>query len=527
MVKGIRVLTVVTEARPVRSGLAEVATQVISGLRVLGHEVDVITVEDVGRMALGEVRMTGLPRHWRRLRRLIEDYDVVHLHGPAPTFSDAFLTIWRTAPAARRPALVYTHHSEIELRKARPFCWAYNSMHRRLMKAASHVVVSTESYRSLLETHSGRVHVIPFGVEQRSREVHRERGRLTVAFVGQLRPYKGVDTLIRAATFLPDVTFEIAGTGHQEQMLRRLAHELEATNVRFHGAVSDEAREDLLRRAHIIALPSTTRAEAFGLVLLEGMALGAVPVASDLPGVRDIAGATGLLATPGHVQSLVQAICVLRDDPDDLRRRSRASVERAEEYTWSATVREYHRVISDAALLHRLETNQRVELLDTMALLADVALAERSSLLLLDDQAERLDLVASCGLPFQRNGSRHASPWSSFAGRALLTDAPYVVNASAHDAEAPEQPEVYAGLCMPFHSRRGDMHGVFTFSRLRALDFGREEIAWVRDRVETVAARFAPLRTAPPATTVLLGAKVPLSETRVVTPAEHVAQLPA
>ena len=67
-------------------------------------------------------------------------------------------------------------------------------------------------------------------------------------------------------------------------------------------------------------LPSTNRREAFGLVLLEGMAAGCVPVASDLPGVRDLARSNGLLVAPGDAQDLRWALQALAARPDTVRR---------------------------------------------------------------------------------------------------------------------------------------------------------------------------------------------------------------
>ncbi|MFN2581134.1 MAG: glycosyltransferase, partial [Candidatus Dormibacteria bacterium] len=293
-----------TEAPPVRSGIACVVDRLATGLRELGDEVDVVTTADVGRFEFGEVRLTGLARHWPALRRRLAKYDVVHLHGPAPTFSDAFLTLWHTLPRHRRPALVYTHHSDIALPAAKPLCFLYNSIHRRLVRAANAVVVSTPSYRTSFEPFGPEnVEVVPFGVEPNGHLPRRNGERLTVAFCGQLRPYKGVDVLIRAAAELPDVQFEIAGDGHQAAELHELADALGLKNVVFHGRISDEDRDLLLHRADVVALPSTTRAEAFGIVVLEGMAAGAVPIASNLDGVRDVAGRSGLLVTPGHVRS--------------------------------------------------------------------------------------------------------------------------------------------------------------------------------------------------------------------------------
>ena len=483
----MRVLTVVTEAPPVRSGIAAVVDRVGSGLRRYGHDVDVVTTAEVGRTQLGEVRLTGLARHWPRLRRRLDDYDVVHLHGPAPTFSDAFLGLWRTVPRSRRPGLVYTHHSDIALGgAAAPFCGAYNRAHRALARAASHVVVSTESYRSMAG--GRRVEVIPFGVEAPPPLAQRAPGRMVVAFVGQLRPYKGADVLVRAAAQLPDVVVHIAGTGHQEASLRALAEHIGATNVSFHGAVSDAQRSALLAAADVVALPSRTRAEAFGLVLLEGMRAGAVPVAGDLPGVRDVAGDTGLLVRPGSVRSLVQALCHLRDDPADRRRRREASVIAAAGYSWETTVRAYHRVLADAALAHRLHRAPQWHVDGAMSLMRDAALAERASLLILDRKRERLRVVSVSGQPLPEATHHAGVDMDSFAGQVLRAGEPHVVSEETELVGRRYRPEVHAGLVVPF-ALRDKVEGVMSFTRHRALDFLPQEVSWMNERVAHVVSR--------------------------------------
>ncbi len=343
----MRVLTVVTETPPIRSGVAEVAHQLASGLRQLGHQVDHVTAETVGRRNFGEIRLTGLIAHWHALRERLVEYDVVNLHGPAPTFSDVFLAMWRTVPRWRRPMLLYTHHSDIDLGHGRPLCSIYNRLHGALVRSADEVVVSTPSYRTLMErVGARRVTVLPHGFSTASDGSWRERrGPFVTAFVGQMRPYKGVDVLLRAAAMLPDVRVEIAGRGHRESALHALAAMLHLDNVVWRGAVSDAERDDLFARAHAVVLPSTTRAEAFGIVLLEGMAFGAVPVASALPGVCDVTRGHGLLCRPGDPRSLAQALCYLRDDPDEWVARSRRAMQVAATYRWENTVAGYHRIV--------------------------------------------------------------------------------------------------------------------------------------------------------------------------------------
>ena len=95
-------------------------------------------------------------------------------------------------------------------------------------------------------------------------------------------------------------------------------------------------------------LPSVTRAEAFGLVLVEGMAAGCVPVASDLPGVRDIAGPTGLVVPPGNPGALRAALCGLAEDRARLERLQAASRRAAAALTWDRCVAAYEGVLLDA-----------------------------------------------------------------------------------------------------------------------------------------------------------------------------------
>jgi glycosyltransferase involved in cell wall biosynthesis len=484
----VRILTVVTEGPPVFSGIATVVDRLGSGLRGLGHEVDTVTCAELGRRTFGEVRLTGLLAHWPQLRRRLAAYDVVHLHGPAPTFSDAFLALYRTIPSRNRPGLVYTHHSEIELAGLKAICGAYNSLHRHLTNAASHIVVSTESYRMLAGHGRRDVDVIPFGVDAMTPGDERARGRMVVLFIGQLRPYKGVDVLVRAAAELPDVVVHIAGTGHQEARLLDLARRLGATNVTFHGAVNAVRRDALMRAADVVVLPSRTRAEAFGLALLEGMRAGAVPVASDLPGLRDVAGEAGLLIEPGGVRSLVQALYHLRDDPSDRRRRRLASMAAAAEYSWEATARAYHRVLADAALVHWLRGASPWSHVRALSLMRQAALAERASLLLLDPARERLRVVWVSGRPLPEGAQNAGVQMDSFAARALRASEPYIVGNSTASLGHPRQREAHAGLCVPFQIE-GQVQGVVNFTRSRALDFLPQEVSWMSKRVGHVAAR--------------------------------------
>jgi rhamnosyl/mannosyltransferase len=173
---------------------------------------------------------------------------------------------------------------------------------------------------------------------------------LRVLFVGQMRPYKGVEWLLPAVAARHKIELVLVGGGPRLREYQMLAAHLGGgENVRFVGRLSDDELRAEYDRSDVIVLPSVTRAEAFGLVVLEGMAAGCVPVVSDLPGVRDLVSRTGVVVPPRDVVALREALLGLASDGMRLDRLCRAARRRAEELNWETCVDRYEDVLVDAA----------------------------------------------------------------------------------------------------------------------------------------------------------------------------------
>ena len=347
----MKMLLVISEAPPVKSGVARVAEKLSLGLTTRGYQVDTLSLHDAPRLELGEVRLSSMPLRLHHLRQRFQEYDLIHLHGPVPTFSDVVLLAELRDLRASRPALIYTHHAPIEIKciPLLPFTWIYNLAVEKLAHLADHVVVTTPSYGQRLR-HSvpaGKLSVIPWGVDyDRFHAPLSKPGQFTVVYLGQIRPYKGLPVLLKAASGLSGIRLWVIGDGHYSAKSKALAERLDLPDLTFWGALPDDEMVNLLKCAHVIVLPSVTRSEAFGIALLEGMAAGLVPVASYLPGVADVVGNEGITFPPGDHLALRAALTRLRDDRALCHHLASLAQAKARLYPWERVVFGYERIFN-------------------------------------------------------------------------------------------------------------------------------------------------------------------------------------
>lgn len=347
--QGLNVLIVTSEAPPIVSGISRCVDRLTTGLRGRGHRVDVLSSVQIPRLCFGEYRFSAMLAYWRHISALTRDYDVINLHGPVPTMSDVFLLL---AGARRGTPVVYTHHSALAVRGAETLSHVYNRLHRVLSGRADLTLTTSQYYADSESRGSNRppVQVIEWGTDLRPLAVKKTDGPLQVLFVGQMRPYKGLEWLIPAVAGQDGIELTLIGDGPHRADYQRLA--AGAGNIRFAGRVSDAELHAAYDTADVITLPSVTQAEAFGLVVLEGMMAGAVPVVSDLPGVRDLAAGPGTVVPARDIDSLRAALRELADNRTLLAARSALARAKAETLTWDSCIQRYEDALY-TALTHR------------------------------------------------------------------------------------------------------------------------------------------------------------------------------
>ena len=150
-------------------------------------------------------------------------------------------------------------------------------------------------------------------------------------FIGELRPIKGVDLLLRALADLKSkrrVTATIVGSGPEMDNLQALAGKLGiGGQVTFAGALP---ARDAFALGRIMVVPSL--AESFPYVVLEAAAAGLPLISTSVGGIPEIVAETDTgLIEAGSVAAISDALNAVLDDPrgsEARARRLRANVEK-------------------------------------------------------------------------------------------------------------------------------------------------------------------------------------------------------
>jgi glycosyltransferase involved in cell wall biosynthesis len=278
--------------------------------------------------------------------------------GPAPRGADLVHAPTLLLPPRRRRPLVVTIHDAVpwthpETLTPRGVRW-HRAMALRAARSADAVVVPSAATGEALSTRLELTRppvVIPLGVTAlplpEDHEGRRRRlgiGNGFVLSLATMEPRKGLDVLIRAmsraaAPDLPLVLVGAPGWGRLDPLALAADAGLPPGRVVVLGRLPDPDLASVLHGATVLAVPS--RAEGFGLPVLEGMAAGVPVVTSRDPALLEVGGDAVLAVETGDAAALADALRSVCADPGLRARLVENGTRRVRQYSWAECAARY------------------------------------------------------------------------------------------------------------------------------------------------------------------------------------------
>jgi glycosyltransferase involved in cell wall biosynthesis len=181
-----------------------------------------------------------------------------------------------------------------------------------------------------------KISIIPHGVDVGNSPIRgKNTGTFNIAFVGSLYEHKGVGLLpeifFRFHNQCPDSNLVIIGEGEMDQLLKEKFKSYNiGKDVDFTGVLENHEVRESLAKADVLLFP--TRIESFGLVIIESMMEGAVPVVSELKGITDMIvkdKEDGFLVDKDNIVDFADRLVILYEDRDLLQKMSLKAKEKA------------------------------------------------------------------------------------------------------------------------------------------------------------------------------------------------------
>ncbi|GAA2758401.1 glycosyltransferase [Actinopolymorpha rutila] len=264
-----------------------------------GHPTDGYRLHDLGVPWPGKLGYLGRISATRRILRGLRP-DLVHAH-----YATSYGAL--AVGAGVRPLIVTAHGDDVLDAPRHP---AKRPVVRWVLRRADLVTVPADHMRDAVDKVRGGVRapvlVFQYGVEA-ERLARLCDGRRTTGRTRPTRPLRivsarplmrlyRVDLLLAALSILKrrDIAFEceIIGDGPDRRRLSRICDRAGLTGlVRFLGTLPPAKVEEHFARADLAV--SLSSRDGASLAVLEAMALGAIPVLSDIPANRPWAGPMG------------------------------------------------------------------------------------------------------------------------------------------------------------------------------------------------------------------------------------------
>jgi glycosyltransferase involved in cell wall biosynthesis len=273
------------------------------------------------------------------------EFDVGHIHA---VFNHSSVAAGRAFRKARVPYVIRP------LGTLDPWSMKQKALRKRvfwsvagktMVTGAAHVHYTSQTEKTATETLLGVNHgrVIPLGIdaaEATNGTGHASSSSPYVLVMSRLHPKKGLDVLIHAFIALKQRTaldrwrLIIAGDGAADYVSQLKKQAAAAPDrIIFTGWLDGERKEEMLRNASLLALPSYQ--ENFGLCVMEALARSVpVLISPHVNLANEIEAANAGWIAPVETHALSETLAAALGDTEELAKRGRAGQSLSSRYSW-------------------------------------------------------------------------------------------------------------------------------------------------------------------------------------------------
>jgi len=265
------------------------------------------------------------------------DPDVVISHNIFPPY---FCQKW----ADKRGKIFINIFHHVEPRRRDPILSLRYPLFKLFnLKLGDHVYVAVSHHQKrLMEQFKKRVHYIGMGYDlNKTLDSPKEN---SILYLGKIDKMKQVPSLLRAwknISHSNDWKLVLAGDGSDYDYCVNYAKNIGLTDYEFLGYVSNEEKWRLYSKAKLFAFPSLY--EGFGIVLLEALNEGCVPIVNDLPPMNEVVTPEVGFITNPTVDSWAKTLRIAMNS--DLAKKRVHIPELLEKYDWEDVCGRLERII--------------------------------------------------------------------------------------------------------------------------------------------------------------------------------------
>jgi len=277
----------------------------------------------------------------KTFRKTVKHYDIIHVHSPNPLAE--ILTL-----ITDKKIIIHWHSDIVRQKISYLF---YRPIQQKVLKKADKIIATSPQYLETskqIKTYKDKAIVIPLGLNPKRLKINEEdlrkfdkikekiSNKKVVLAVGRLIEYKGFEYLIEASQFLKDdIIVLIAGGGPLYETLRDKIKKLNLKDkILLLGRVNNVSV--YMKNCDLFCLPSISRNEAFGLVLVEALYFGKPLVTTNVEGSGmnyvNKHNETGLIVPPKNSKALAEAINAILSDEKLYEKFSKNALERFKEF---------------------------------------------------------------------------------------------------------------------------------------------------------------------------------------------------